>query len=160
MWFIMIINTKFFLITLILIIAGCSSGSDKTNDLLKNNPDPNPGNNSNVNNAGSVAISGTVTVGETLTATVSDADGITSTISYVWKADNVVISGVTSNTYLLTQAEVGLPITVTASYIDDGFTAENPVSDPTAAVTNVNSAGSVAISGTASEGETLTATVS
>ena len=129
----MIINTKFFLITLLLILAGCSSGSDTANDLLQNS-NPDPGSNSNVNNAGSVVISGTVTEGEILTATVSDADGITSTISYVWKADNVVIGGATSNTYLLTQAEAGRTITVTASYIDDGFTAENPVSDPTAAV--------------------------
>ena len=89
----------------------------------------------NVNNAGSVSISGAVTVGGTLTAMVTDADGITSTISYVWKANNVVIGGATSNIYTLTQAEVGLPITVTASYIDDGFTAENPVSNPTSAVT-------------------------
>ena len=114
----------------------------------------------NVNDAGSVAISGTATQGQTLTATVSDDDGVTGTITYQWKRGEADIIGANSATYVLVQADVGSTITVNAQYNDDQSTAEDVTSAATAAVTNVNDAGSVAISGTATQGQTLTATVS
>ncbi len=57
------------------------------------------------------------------------------------------------------QADVGTVITVVASYTDDQGTAESVSSAGTAAVTNVNNAptGSVSISGTPAEDQTLTA---
>lgn len=126
----MMTYTRLFLVTIIFVLTGCSSGSDKADPTQIN-----PGTN-NVNTPGSVTIGGTATVGGTLTATVSDPDGITgSGISYVWKSGNVVITGCSGNTCLLTQAEAGQTITVTASYIDNGLTAESPVSQPTSAVT-------------------------
>ncbi|MGY4879742.1 hypothetical protein ACLUEY_17925, partial [Vreelandella aquamarina] len=69
---------------------------------------------------GDVIITGTATENETLTADTSDLadkDGL-GTFSYVWKADGTAITGATSSTYTLTQAEVGKAITVAVSYTD------------------------------------------
>ncbi len=114
------------------------------------------------NNApsGSVTVSGTPTQGQTLTAanTLADVDGL-GAISYQWKADGVAISGAIGSTLLLSQAQVGQAISVTARYIDGLGTAESVASAATAAVANVNDAstGSVTISGTPTQGQTLTA---
>jgi hypothetical protein len=109
---------------------------------------------------GSVTISGTAREGQTLTAanTLADADGL-GTITNQWKRAGAAISGATSSTYELVQADVGSAISVTASYTDGQGTAESVSSSATSAVANVNDAptGSVTISGTAREGETLTA---
>ncbi|QKS25843.1 DUF4347 domain-containing protein [Vreelandella titanicae] len=116
----------------------------------------------NVNDAptGSVMIAGTVEENQTLTAssTLADEDGL-STISYQWLRDGSVIDNAVSNTYTLTQADVGSKISVRASYTDQQGTAEAVVSSATAAVANVNGVptGSVTISGDAAEDQTLTA---
>ena len=116
----------------------------------------------NVNDAptGSVSITGTATQGQTLTAshTLADVDGL-GTVSYQWKSGGVNISGATGSTYTLTQSEVGKAITVVASYTDGGNTSESLSSSATSSVGNVNDAptGSVTISGTARQGQTLTA---
>ncbi len=117
----------------------------------------------NVNDepSGGVIITGTTTEDETLTADTSalaDEDGL-GAFSYVWKADDTAITGATSSTYTLTQAEVGKAITVEVSYTDDQGTAEAVTSDATDSVANVNDAptGGVAISGDAVEDQTLTA---
>ena len=113
----------------------------------------------NVNDAGSINISGTATQKQILTAVVSDADGLPSSISYQWKANDTNISGATSCTYVLTEDQVGATITVAASYTDLHGTAESISSSATSAVINVNDAptGSVTLSGTATQGQTLTA---
>ena len=103
---------------------------------------------------GSVTISGTATQGETLTAsnTLADADGL-GTITYTWS------NSATGSSITLGQGDVGNTITVTASYTDDQGTSESVASSATSAVANVNDdpTGSVTISGTATQGETLTA---
>ena len=69
---------------------------------------------------------------------MSDPDGASGAISYQWKANDGATEiniGTDSNTYVLTQAEVGKTITVTATYIDDQGGSESPASAPTAAVT-------------------------
>ena len=110
---------------------------------------------------GSVVISGKPEQGQVLTAsnTLGDADGL-GTVSYKWLADGIEISGATTSAYTLTQAQVGKVIYVKANYIDGGNTLESIASTQTVAVTNVNDAptGSVAISGTPTQGQTLTAT--
>ena len=117
----------------------------------------------NVNDtpAGTVTIEGVPTQGQTLTAsnTLADADGL-GAISYQWKANGGAIAGVASDTLVLTEAQVGKVITVTASYTDGHATAESIASIATDAVANVNDAGSVSISGEATQGKTLTATAS
>jgi Ca2+-binding RTX toxin-like protein len=84
---------------------------------------------------GSVTITGTPTQGQTLTAasTLADVDGL-GTIAYQWKAAGVVISGATASTFVLTSAQVGKAITVSASYTDGKGTAETKTSIATAAV--------------------------
>ena len=65
----------------------------------------------------------------------------------------------TGSSITLGQGDVGKTITVTASYTDTQGTAESVASSATSAVANVNDdpTGSVTISGTATQGETLTA---
>jgi hypothetical protein len=117
--------------------------------------------NTNDNPTGSLTISGIAAQGETLTAvsSLADLDGLT-TLNYQWQVDGVDISGATTNTYLLTQSEVGKNLTVTASYTDGYSTAQSITSSSTTTVNNVNDAptGLVTISGSAQQGAVLTAT--
>lgn len=92
------------------------------------------------NQAGTVAISGTATQNQILTATVSDGNGVPATVAYQWMANGTAIAGATARTYGLTQAEVGKTITVKATYTDNNGYAEAPVSAATAAVADVNDA--------------------
>ncbi len=85
---------------------------------------------------GQPTISGTTTVGETLTAdtsAIADADGL-GTFSYQWKAGGVDIAGATSDTYTLTSNEEGDAITVVVSFTDGNGNAESVTSNATAAV--------------------------
>jgi len=116
----------------------------------------------NVNDVptGGVSISGTPTQGNVLTAgnSLADVDGL-GTISYQWLANGSNISGATNSSLTLTQAHVGKAISVKASYTDVLGTAESKTSAATALVANVNDAstGSVSITGTPTQGQTLTA---
>ncbi|MBY6135025.1 hypothetical protein KUV61_04245 [Nocardioides marinus] len=127
-----------------------SATSSATSTVTNVNDDP----------TGSVTISGTVAEDQTLTAshTLADEDGL-GTVTYQWQRGGVDIAGATGSSYTLTQDDVGAAITVTASYTDDEGTAESVVSTATAAVANVNDdpTGSVTISGTVAEDQTLTA---
>ncbi|MDN3919960.1 beta strand repeat-containing protein [Roseateles violae] len=115
----------------------------------------------NVNDAptGGVTISGIAAEDQTLTAsnTLADEDGL-GAITYSWFADGVD-TGVTGATYTLGQADVGKTFTVQASYIDAYGTHESVTSAATAAVANVEdeATGSLAVTGTAAEGGSLTA---
>lgn len=114
---------------------------------------------------GSVTISGTPTQGQILTAanTLADADGL-GEISYQWqfsKNGNAWsdISGATTKTYKLLDAQVGQQVRVTASYSDDHGTAESEASAATRAIENFNDepTGTVTLSGDAIQGQLLTA---
>ena len=115
----------------------------------------------NTSPTGSVTITGTKTQGQPLTASnnIADADGL-GAITYQWKAAGVNISGATSSTYTLTQAEVGKAISVVASYIDLQGASESLTSASTSSVVNINDlpTGTVTITGTVTQGQTLTAT--
>ncbi|MDT9547295.1 MAG: hypothetical protein RI826_08175, partial [Chlorobium phaeovibrioides] len=88
-------------------------------------------------------------------------DGL-GTLSYQWYAGDDAISEATASTYTLTQDEVGKVITVEVSYTDGEGTAESVTSAATAAVANVNDdpIGSVTISGSVKQNETVTAVTS
>ena len=121
-------------------------------------PQPQP------NRLGTVEISGVAKVGETLLATVSDADGVPNDVAYKWFADGQEIAGAAAATFKLTNAEKDKAITVQALYTDARGTAEQPLSAATDKVADTtapgaNGAGKLAISGTAKVGQTLTAAV-
>ena len=109
---------------------------------------------------GVVKISGIAKQNKTLTAsnTLADVDGM-GTVSYQWSADGVAITGASSATLQLGQAQVGKVITVTASYTDALGTAESVASNNTAAVLNVNDlpTGGVSVNGQVQQGQTITA---
>ena len=117
---------------------------------------------------GAPTISGTVQVGETLTASTSgieDADGLdNAAFTYRWLADNAAIdiSGATGSTYTLADADEGKAIKVQVSFTDDAGNDETLTSAATDAVSaapasNTPATGAPTVSGTAQVGETLTA---
>ena len=114
-----------------------------------------------VNEGSSLSISGAAQAGQTLTATVSDPDGLSGDVSYQWMANDVAIDGATSSTFVITDAQVGATITVTATYNDDDGFSEMPSSSATATVVaaNVNSVGSMAISGDITVGSVASADI-
>ena len=114
----------------------------------------------NVNDMGVVTINGTATQGQPLTANIADADGATTGISYQWRRGVTDISsGGTAKTYVPVQADVNEVLTVVISY-SDPFGSESVMSAPTLPVVNVNDTGIATISGTRTQGQTLTANIS
>ena len=112
-------------------------------------------------------ISGTLQVGQTLTADTSgiaDEDGLTNAVfSYQWVADDEDIAGATGSSYTLTGDDEGKAITVTVSFTDAEGNPETLTSDPTgevAAKPNTSATGVPTIDGTAQVGQTLTADTS
>ena len=88
---------------------------------------------------GAPAITGTVQVGETLTADtsdVSDADGLSNvSYSYQWLSSrDTEIQGATNATYTLMAADEGKTIKVRVTFTDDGGNEETLTSAPTGVV--------------------------
>jgi T1SS-143 domain-containing protein len=92
----------------------------------------------------SISITGTVELGETLTAIFGndDPDGAASGVTYQWQRGGVDIGGANGSTYTLVGADAFKTITVAVSYTDgQGFTetvvsaATAPVVDPNFSVT-------------------------
>ena len=93
---------------------------------------------------GAPAITGTLEVGETLTADISaimDEDGVPAAdqFAYQWISndgtDDSDIDGATDSTYAVVQAEVGKTIKVRVSFTDDANFPESLTSAATTAVT-------------------------
>ncbi len=92
----------------------------------------------NVNDPGSVSIDNIFPAqGDTLAASVSDADGASGIITFQWYRDGVAISGATGVCYTAVQADVGTVITVIADYTDDQGTVESLISEGTAEVSRI-----------------------
>ena len=117
------------------------------------------------------SISGTVRVGETLTAGtagIADADGLTNaTYSYQWIRNDgtadTEIAGAIADTYTLVAGDAGKTIKVKVSFTDDAGSPETLSSAATAVVApkpNAQATGAPTISGTAQVGQTLTANTS
>ena len=89
----------------------------------------------NAQATGAPAISGTVQVGETLTAGTSgiaDEDGLDNvSYSYQWQADSVDIAGATNATYTLADSDEGKTITLQVSFTDDAGNDEELTSAAT-----------------------------
>ncbi|MCC2958935.1 VCBS domain-containing protein [Massilia sp. IC2-278] len=83
----------------------------------------------NLQTPGSVTVSGALTPGETLTATIADGDGLLlAEPSYQWFRDGVAINGATYAAYTLTNADGGHRMSVRVSYTDDHGTLESNIS--------------------------------
>ena len=74
----------------------------------------------NVPSTGSITINGRNYVGRILTTTntIADSDGL-GDISYQWSRDGATITGATSSTYTLIEADEGTIISVVASFTDN-----------------------------------------
>ena len=117
---------------------------------------------------GALTITGTATVGQTLTAVttgIMDADGLNN-VSYAYQWIQVDggaetnISGATASTYTLVTADLGTTIKVKVSFTDDASNPETLTSTATVDVTpapNTIATGAPTITGTATVGQTLTA---
>jgi hypothetical protein len=104
---------------------------------------------------GTVSISGTAEVGQTLTANTTNLGG-SGTISYQWKrisGGTTANIGTNSSTYMVQSADAGSTITVTVTR--PGYSGVT--SSPTATVTLPPLTGTVTITGTTVAGQTLTA---
>ena len=118
---------------------------------------------------GAPTITGTVQVGETLTADTSgiaDEDGLDNvSFAYQWLADDTEIAGATDSTYTLVEADESKAIQVRVSFTDNAGNEETLTSQATASVTeaprpNTPATGAPTISGTAQVGQTLTTNTS
>ena len=107
-------------------------------------------------------ISGTVQVGETLTAdTAGIADGLANvSYTYQWLADDSDISGATESTYTLAKADEGKTVKLRVTFTDDAGNEEALTSAATAAVAarpNSPAIGLPTITGIVMRGHWLTA---
>ncbi len=118
------------------------------------------------NQVGAVSLSGTAREDQSLTANVTDGDGITVPVSYQWQQSSnngtswTDITGASDPILSLGQQQVGSIVRVRAIYTDGLGTGEQIFSSPSTGVVNVNDIGTVSISGTTSVGSTVTAIVS
>ena len=125
----------------------------------------------NILATGQPVISGTVQVGETLTAVtsgISDTDGLTNaSYAHQWIANDGTsdsdIENASASTYLLAAGDEGKTIRVKVSFTDDAGNEETLTSTATAAVAarpNAQATGAPTSNGTAQVGKTLTASTS
>jgi len=86
---------------------------------------------------GTIEITGEAILEQVLTAVITDDNGLTDVeISYQWLADDVAIVDATLSTLILTEAEVGSVITVSATYTDEDYFSESVLSQATSVVTD------------------------
>lgn len=100
-------NYRVFLsVVLVMTLVGCGSSRDDIALIEDSN--------------GVVSISGEAVVGKTLSASISDPDGVQSgTESYQWFSNGEMISDATSPSYTLTQEEGSESVTVVARFEDN-----------------------------------------
>ncbi len=112
-------NSKLILMTVFAAaLAGCSGGDREVSDF------------GTTNSPGTATISGTGLVDETLTADLTDPDGVQdSTVSYQWYGNNSAIAGATGSTYTLTSDEGREDVNVKIQYTDDKDITSTAVSN-------------------------------
>jgi glucose/arabinose dehydrogenase len=113
----------------------------------------------NVNDVGTAAITGTTAQNQTLTANVTDADGLTSvTVNYRWQQLNgsnwTNITGATAKTFTLQQAQVGKQVRVNATYADVLGGSENIFSPATSQISAVGTSLTSIFAATATPNQT------
>jgi murein DD-endopeptidase MepM/ murein hydrolase activator NlpD len=106
-----------------------------------------------------VALSGTPTVGSTLTASPGTWGPSPVTLRYQWLRDGVSISGATSRTYELVRADAGTEISVRVTGSKSGYRTVTRTSATVDAKWGFTSSPTPTVSGSVAAGRTLTATV-
>jgi len=145
-------NSKLILLTgVAAILIGCEGGDRKVSDF------------GTTNSPGAATISGTGLVGETLTSSVSDPDGVQQgTVAYQWYGDGVAIGGADQSSYTLTADEGREAVTVGIQYTDDRNVTSTAVSNAIT-VRPLNAVPTLAIDVPAAgliKGQTITALLS
>ena len=108
---------------------------------------------------GSVTLSGTTAVGQTLTARVQDSVPAGATLSYQWSRGGAPIAGATAASYRLTAQDLGKTVRVTVTGDLWGYERASQTSAASKTVTvGALSAATPKIAGTVAVGKTLTAT--
>ena len=120
----------------------------------------------NVNDdpSGNIILSGVFTEDQTLTvdtSALSDSDGLPAEFNYSWYRNGALVTGANADTYTLSDEDVDAVIYVVVSYEDGHQTFESRQSNESPAIQNVNDEheGTLLISGSNVDGETLTAQV-
>lgn len=108
------------------------------------------------------SISGTASVGSVLTASPGNWSPAATSSAYQWQRCNPTcgpISGATASIYTLTSSDAGATIEVTVTASNGAGSGQPATSGPTATVTEApQSTGAPVLSGTAGQGQTLSAT--
>ena len=99
----------------------------------------------NVEEDGTVSISGTLSGGEVLTASVTDIDGTITSLTWQWAREGSDgsfsnISGATSAAYTAVAADVGNKLRVTANYTDPEGSGKTAEAETSSAIGSSNSA--------------------
>lgn len=103
-------------------------------------------------------ISGTATVGQTLTAAPGVWTPASVGFAYQWMRNGVAISGATAPTFALTAADLGAVISVSVTGSSAGYAPVTLTSDPTSTVGSPRVTSAVpTVTGTTRVGKTLTA---
>ena len=115
--------------------------------------------------SGSFRIDGSFTEDQTLKAVatdLTDEDGLPATLTYLWKANGVLIQGTSSDRLVLDQAQVGKTISLTVQFTDLQKSLETIAADNDGQVANVNdtTTGTLKITGEAIQGALLRADTS
>ena len=142
-------------------ISGISGDGTLAISIAANSATDNAGNNAAAansatitvvsNQAGTLSISGNTVVGETLTASLADVDGLTDiTVAYQWTSGGNNV-GTSAGSYTLQASDVGKTISVNAQYTDQGGTVENINSAATAAIITLQADAVNRISSTANQ---------
>ncbi|MDR1824718.1 MAG: family 43 glycosylhydrolase, partial [Bifidobacteriaceae bacterium] len=105
---------------------------------------------------GTPAISGTVKVGEAVTANPGTWAPSPVTLGYQWKLDGVDISGATSAGYTLQPADAGKALSVVVTGSKGGFTSASVTAGPVTVQALTMTPGTPTISGLAMVGHSLT----
>ncbi len=120
MWEFRVMNYKILLYAaLCATLLGCGSDRDATPLVQSSN--------------GAASLSGDAVVGQTLTASISDPDGVQSgSDTYQWVSGDDLIPGATSSSYTLSAEEGGQSVTVIIRYTDASGLRETVESAPVA----------------------------
>ncbi len=106
---------------------------------------------------GSVSITGTPEVGQTLTAVPGTWDPNDVDLAYQWLRDGVEIDGATGTTYAVVAGDLGGEITVKVTGSKTGYTTADATSSGVTVLAGTITPGAVSITGTPQLGQTLTA---